>query len=460
MEPNNDIGSPVLEAPPPSTSTLQLPITFNPTANHSSTLTNEMQVLPTSAEPISNFNSETTTSTPNMVSNEVSLQTISSEESAYISTLNLSEVNQVLMNNLFNTNNITNNTHTIDPATPDTASEVQEAVSHIPSPQHTNPEYPGRYTIFDQTDAQNNPMGTQLSQVNIATDASVQNNPIDAPLAHGNTATDTGACNNPIVATLAQDNTATDARNNPMVAVLAHCNTATNIDARNNPMWNMVAQLAQHKNTDAQSNHPTLALKDQGSRETGAPTDAGINPMAIANTDTDAGNNPRAIANNPSRNTDTEGSNQYIMTSTTQNNEDTNAPDNPINAPMDQGYGNDSVSTESSITANPDEEDPEDDEENEEFINNFITFKDTASPESTKCTIPNPQLSEYESDSEIKLDTNGTQICMFKYDARPPIGSLFKVNKKHNLVQIKLKPGRVYQTDDNGILHLLKRYKL
>jgi hypothetical protein len=28
------------------------------------------------------------------------------------------------------------------------------------------------------------------------------------------------------------------------------------------------------------------------------------------------------------------------------------------------------------------------------------------------------------------------------------------------LVQIKLKPGRVYQTDDNGILHLLKRYKL
>jgi hypothetical protein len=194
-------------------------------------------------------------------------------------------------------------------------------------------------------------------------------------------------------------------------------------------MWNMVAQLAQHNSTDAPSNYPivsdttcdnnalnnaTLALKDQGSRETEALSNPNSATTDRINIDTDTGNNPMAVASNPNRNIDTEASNQHMMAAISQSNTDTNALNNPTNALMDQGYMNNSVSTESSITDNPDEEDPQDDEEDDDFINNLITFKDTASPESAKCNNLNPQLTEYESDSEIKLDS-GTQICMFKY---------------------------------------------
>ena len=90
------------------------------------------------------------------------------------------------------------------------------------------------------------------------------------------------------------------------------------------------------------------------------------------------------------------------------------------------------------------EEDDQEDEEGAEFFNSMIDTTDTCS----------------NSDSEIKLCNTGTQICAFQYNILPPVGSLFRVNKRHNLLQFKFRPGQVYQADVNGTLHKSNLMKL
>ena len=92
--------------------------------------------------------------------------------------------------------------------------------------------------------------------------------------------------------------------------------------------------------------------------------------------------------------------------------------------------------------ANINEEDEEEGEN--DFLNSYITV--------TEASTPDHQPIQY-SDNEIKFTQPGTQVCVFQYNVLPPIGKIFRVNKKYNLVEMFFKPWQMYQADGDGILH-------
>jgi hypothetical protein len=117
----------------------------------------------------------------------------------------------------------------------------------------------------------------------------------------------------------------------------------------------------------------------------------------------------------------------------------------PITSDKDTSNSQNILQDSTIPTHGADASEGDDEDDDNDFLNSYITVTKAPPP-------PDQQPIQY-GDNEIKLTQPGTQVCVFQYNVLPPIGKVFRVNKKHNLVEMIFKPWQMYQADGDGNLH-------